>query len=340
MKNAIIPLLFIVLSVSYGQAVYRPVTGELLEHWNTTSGTASPIVYYFHTDDLSNGIYEVVITGIEVEPGLLDIFLLGKTRDSDIPLLLGTSEYRGNYNFAKSDSRYHEEEDEIRLFFQMPYSASYHAVCYRWDIDSGSLELLRYFSGDPSLEALERADSLMAEGSIAEAIREINEMFYPGNYYNSDEMIARLLRSIHRAAGEASAAGNFENAVSLFGDLAGFLHSDREWFTAFTDSQEYENSDCSEYMGLGEYLMIMNDYAYFLERNGDLDRSLMVLRKVLGLKPERMVAHLNIADVLWALGEIVEAQEHYSIYAEMMTELELTHQIPERVLERFTGQPL
>jgi len=340
MKTAIFPILFLMMSITLGRPDYRPITGELLEHWNTTSMVAKPIVYYFHTDDLPNGIYEVVITGIEVEPGLLDIFLLGKTNDSEIPLLLGTSEYRGNYNFAKSDSRYVEEEDEIRLFFQMPGSASYHAVCYRWDIDSGALELLRYYSGDPSLEALERADSLMAEGNIAEAIREINGMFYPHYYYNSDEMIARLLRSINRAAGEAETAGNFGEAVSLFGDLAGFLHTEREWFAAFTDSLDYANCDYSEYMGLGEYAMIMNDYAYYLEQTGDLDKSLIVLRKVLDLKPERMVAHLNIADVLWALGEFVEAQEHYSIYVEMMTERELTHQIPAYVQERSTEDPL
>ena len=333
MRNAIISLLFILLSVSYGQTVFTPITGELLEHWNTSSGTARPIVYYFDTDNLSNGIYEVVITGIEVEPGLLDMFLLGKTHDSEIPLLLGTSEYRGNYNFAKSDSRYNEEEDEISLYFQMPYSASYYAGCYRWDIDSGSLELLRYFSGDPSLEALARADSLMAEGNIAEAIREINEMFYPGNYYDPDEMFIRLLRSINRAAGEAE--GNHGKAVSLFGDLAAFLHTDREWFTAFADSLEYVNCDYSEYMGLGEYAMIMNNYAYYLEQTDDLDKSLIVLRKVLDLKPERMVAHLNIADVLWALGESVEAQEHYSIYVEMITDRELTHQIPGYVQERL-----
>ncbi|MCK5786715.1 MAG: SUMF1/EgtB/PvdO family nonheme iron enzyme [Candidatus Sabulitectum sp.] len=340
MKNAFIPLFFVLLSVSYGQTVFAPVTGELLEHWNNTSRTARPMVYYFDTDNLSNGIYEVVITGIEVEPGLLDMFLLGKTHDSEIPLLLGTSEYRGNYNFAKSDSRYNEEEDEISLYFQMPGSASYYAVCYRWDIDSGSLELLRYFSGDPSMEALERADSLMTQGKIAEAIREIDEMFYPGNYYDSDEMFVRLLRSVNRAAGETGAAGNFGEAVSLFGDLAGFLHTDREWFTAFSDSLDYVNCDYSEYMGLGEYAMIMNDYAYYLEQTGDLDKSLIVLRKVLDLKPERMVAHLNIADVLWALGEFVEAQEHYGVYTGMMTDRELTHQIPGYVQERLAEDPL
>ncbi len=340
MKTAIFPFLFLMMFVVSGRADYTPITGELLEHWNNTSRVARPIVYYFHTDDLPNGIYEVVITGIEVEPGLLDIFLLGKTHESEIPLLLGTSEYRGNYNFAKSDSRYHEEEDEISLYFQMPFSASYYAVCYRWDIDSGSLELLRYFSGDPSMEALERADSLMAEGKIAEAIREINEMFYPGNYYSSDEMIARLLRSINRAAGEAEIHENYGKAVSLFGDLADFLHTDREWFAAFTDSLDYVNCDYSEYMGLGEYAMIMNNYAYYLEQTGDLDKSLIVLRKVLDLKPERMVAHLNIADVLWALGESIEARGHYIIYQEMMTDRELTHQIPGYVQERLAEDPL
>jgi len=135
----------------------------------------------------------------------------------------------------------------------------------------------------------------MAEGSIAEAIREIDEMFYPQNSYDPHEMFVRLLRSVNRAAGEEGAAGNFENAVSLFGYFAGFLHADSECFTALYDSLEYANCDYSE------YLVIMNDYAYYLEQTDDLDTSLIVLRTVLGLQPECMVAHLNIADVLWLL---------------------------------------
>jgi len=94
------------------QTCYRRTAGTL----EYPSSVAKPIVYHFHTDVLPDCIYEDVITGIEVEPGLHDIFLLGKTKDSEIPLLMGTSEYRGNYNFVKSDSRYHEEEDEIMLF--------------------------------------------------------------------------------------------------------------------------------------------------------------------------------------------------------------------------------
>ncbi|MEN8208941.1 MAG: hypothetical protein ABFR50_06795 [Candidatus Fermentibacteria bacterium] len=71
---------------------------------------------------------------------------------------------------------------------------------YRWNIEEGTLAFLRFYSGDPSLEAMERVESLLAEGDIAEAMRELNEMFYPHNYYSSDEMTARLLVSINRTA--------------------------------------------------------------------------------------------------------------------------------------------
>ncbi|MCD4700920.1 MAG: tetratricopeptide repeat protein [Candidatus Aegiribacteria sp.] len=335
MKRVLFPVLLIFVSVTWCQIEYQPITGELLEHWNTVPPSHFPKVYDFDSGNLPDGIYELCIAGIEVERDSLDIYLLGIASDADIPFLLATGGYRGNHNFTKSFARYDEEEDQIYLSFQMPFSARYCKGCYRWDIEDESLVLIRYIDGDPSLEAVERADNLMAEGSIAEAIRELNEMFYPHNYYSSDEMIARLLRSINRAAGDAEVEGNYVEAVSLFGDLAGFLHTDREWFTAFTDSLDYVNCDLSEYMGLGEYVMIMNNYAYYLELTDDLDNSLIVLRKVLDLKPNRMVAHLNIADVLWGLGEPAEAEDHYSIYLRMMIGRELTHQIPVRVYERI-----
>jgi formylglycine-generating enzyme required for sulfatase activity len=339
MKSVLLPVLMICASVAWSQIDYQPISGALLEHWNTAYSCDFPKVYNYDSGNLPEDIYELRIAGIEVERDSLDIYLLGIASDTDIPFLLATGGYRGEYNFTKSGASYNEEEDQICLSFQMPFSARYCEGCYRWNFEDESLELTQYISGDPSLDAMEKADSLMAEGDIAEAIDELSDMFYPGNYYSSDEMIARLLRSINRAAGEAEAEDNFEKAVDLFGDLAGFLHTEREWFSAFTDSLDYVSCDYSEYMGLGEYAMVMNNYAYFLERTGDFDKSLVVLRKVLDLKPQRMVAHLNIADVLWELAEPAEAGEHYRIYVEMMTDRELTHQIPNYVLERLFHLP-
>ena len=339
LKRAFVPLLLIIASIAWCHIDYQPISGALLEHWNTIFPYYFPKVYNYDSASLPDGIYELQIAGIEVERDSLDIYLLGMSTDSDIPFLLATGSYRGEHNFTKSGASYDDEEDQICLSFQMPFSARYCEGCYRWNVEDESLELMQYINGDPSLDAMERADSLMAEGDIAEAIDELNDMFYPGNYYSSDEMIARLLRSINRAAGDAETEGNFEEAVSLFGDLAAFLHTDREWFTAFTDSMDYVNCDYSEYMGLGEYAMIMNNYAYYLEQTDDLDKSLVVLRKVLDLKPERMVAHINIADVLWGLGEPAEAEGHYRLYVEMMINRELTHQIPDYVHERLAQLP-
>jgi formylglycine-generating enzyme required for sulfatase activity len=339
MKSVLLLVLLICASVAWSQIDYQPISGALLEHWNTAYLSDLPKVYNYDSSNLPDGIYELQIAGIEVERDSLDIYLLGMSTDSDIPFLLATGGYRGEHNFAKSGASYDEEEDQICLSFQMPFSSRYCEGCYRWNVEDESLELIQYINGDPSLDAMERANSLMADGDIAEAIDELNDMFYPGNYYSSDEMIARLLRNINRAAGDAEVEGDYEKAVSLFGDLAGFLHTDREWFTAFTDSLDYVNCDYSEYMGLGEYAMIMNNYAYFLEQTDDLDKSLIVMRKVLDLKPQRMVAHLNIADVLWELGEPVEAGGHYRIYVEMMTDRELTHQIPDYVGEKLAQLP-
>ena len=163
---------------------------------------------YYDSSELPDGIYELLMTGIEVERDSLDIYLLGMTPKTDIPLLLATGGYRGDYNFAKSFSGYQEEEDEIRLSFEMPGSARWCTGCYRWNVEEGTLEYLRYYSRDPSLEAMERVDSLLTEGYIEEAIDELNGMFYPGNYYSSDEMIARLLVSINRTALQEHNEGN------------------------------------------------------------------------------------------------------------------------------------
>jgi len=335
MKRSVIPLLLIIASIALCRIDYQPVSGELLDYWNNGYQSDFPKVYDFDPGNLPTGICELRMTGIEIEMDSLDIYLLGIAADTDIPYLLATGGYRGEHNFAKSYARYDEEEDRICLSFQMPFSARYCQGCYRWNIEERKLVFLEYITADPSLDAMERIDTLLAEGSIAEAIDELNNIFYPGNYYSSDEMIARLLRSINRVAGDAEAEGNFEEAVSLFGELADFLHTDREWYTAFTDSLDYVSCNFAEYMNLNEYAMIMNNYAYYLEQTDYYEKSLTVLRKVLDLQPDRMVAHLNIADVLWKLDARVESEEHYSIYVDMMTGRELTHQIPAYVHERL-----
>lgn len=318
---------------------FAPVTGELLEHWSNSFRCCFPRVC--GADEiLPVGFEELVLTGMEIEHDSLDLYLLG-LKDDGVPLILARGGYSGEFNFAKSAVMYIEGDDEIEIQFQMPGCARYAISRYSLNLEEARLEPMSHYTVDPSLTALERADSLLADGNIAEAVETILSIFYPGSYYSNDEMIARLLRAINRTALERGSRNQYRDGVELFGNLQRFIyaHSDKPWYLAFRDSSDFTGSSYSRYMGLNEYAMIMNNYAYFLEQSGELTEALVVLEKVLELDPSRMVAHLNIADVLWGLDRPAEAAEYYATYRDEMKERNLEHQIPERVHGRIGALP-
>ena len=277
------------------------------------------------------------MTCIEVEQDSLNIYLLGVTPETDTLLLLATGGYRGEYNLERFYMYHHAEEDEFELRFYMSDCSRVYMGYYGWDTGNHSLVLLRYYTEDKSLDAFEKADSLLAEDCITEAIDELNHVSDDPYYYDRDEMIARLLRIVNRAALEEADAGNFQGAVDLFEYLVKFYEMRSQWYVDFSDSLSFMESDRSDYMDLSEYVMILNNYAFFLEQTDDLYLSHRILGKVLDLQPSRMVAQLNMGDVLWKLGEYAEAEEHYDIYLEMMTEGNLAHQIPHYVQERINS---
>ena len=67
MKAVLITVLLIIVSLVWGQIEYHPITGALLEHWNTAYSTFLPQVNYFDSSKLPEDIYELRIVGIEVE---------------------------------------------------------------------------------------------------------------------------------------------------------------------------------------------------------------------------------------------------------------------------------
>lgn len=332
MKRILFTSLFIAVSISCSNVEYQPISGELLSHWNASSPSCFPPVSDFDAERLPEGVSELCITGIEIERDSLNLYLLGITAASDVPLLLATGGYRGEHNFAKSYASY--EDDELCISFQMPNSARYSEGYYEWDAENIVLELTRYEKGDPSLASLEAVDTLLAEGNIEEAIDLLNNVFYPDNYYARNEMTARLLRRANRVALQRQEEGNSSAAVEVFTSLSSFLNGAEYGFPVFNDTVAFLESEFSSYMDLSEFAMIMNNHAYFLEQAGELDESLVILQKVIILSPSRMVAYLNLADVLWELGEHSEAEEHYTTYMWMMSNNELSDQIPPRVNER------
>jgi tetratricopeptide (TPR) repeat protein len=82
-----------------------------------------------------------------------------------------------------------------------------------------------------------------------------------------------------------------------------------------------------------KHLGMLNDLAFFLGENGDLDEAIEELNTVIREAPEREVAYLNLADVLWAK-EHDTAKYLYRQYVDLMTKKQKTRAIPKRARDR------
>lgn len=286
---------------------------------------------------LPEGMTDLIFAAVPIGEMRMTVYLLGDGPEG--MEVLASGPYRGEYNFAKSFASWLPEESILELVFQMPYSARYAGVQYAWEGED--LVPVQWLTGDPSLETLSDVDSLLASGCIDEAAAELATIFYPGYYYEPGQMAAGFLRTAHEYAMEEYEAGNIEAAVNYYeetGEAMDLLLMPYPWYGGFQDSSDYAESGISDYMTIGAFTCIANDYGFFLEQYGNYEKAVDVLYGVLTLDPKRMVAYLNIADALWGLGERGNAAEFYRNYADMMMRVNLGHQIPHRVNRRVLAE--
>lgn len=78
-------------------------------------------------------------------------------------------------------------------------------------------------------------------------------------------------------------------------------------------------------------VFLYNNLAYYLGEKGWLGQAIFLLDSILAFNPNRVVAHLNIADYLLSNEKIEESIKHYSIYYDLMTQKGLSNKIPKRV---------
>ncbi|WP_207885641.1 type IV pilus biogenesis/stability protein PilW [Pseudomonas sp. 30_B] len=95
------------------------------------------------------------------------------------------------------------------------------------------------------------------------------------------------------------------------------------------------------YMGVESYLACyppdnknvvdLNDIAFYLAEGGDNYNSLKIYRALEKIAPSRVVLKINIADVLWGVGEKESARAYYREYAAAMIRSGMKDGIPSRV---------
>ncbi len=251
---------------------------------------------------------------------------------------LGPVEFGGWYNPAKGWWSYSDSTGMVTFHSQYPFRAAYDAASYRVTEGIPWLALDSTWSGDPSAAAMQRMDSLLTAGLIAEAAEELGEVFYPHNYFVPAELSVRFLEAAHAEALDRWRAGDAEGAPEAFDaaeeafELTTF---DTDWYLQQGGAKDLAGSDYGEYIVADRLAEIANDYGFFLHGAGRAEEALEALVAVLLLDPDRAVAHLNTADVLWDLGREDAACRHYSHYLRLLEEKGLDVNVPARVNSRL-----
>ena len=107
----------------------------------------------------------------------------------------------------------------------------------------------------------------------------------------------------------------------------------KELRKALNELSVYFNDE--KYLNYTSNIDIVNDYAFFLEKNGRYSEAVKVLKFVLSIQPNRVVAYINLADSLYANGNKDEAKAYYDLYIDKMKSNNKKNKIPSRVFSRI-----
>ncbi|MGV6832635.1 MAG: tetratricopeptide repeat protein [bacterium] len=81
-------------------------------------------------------------------------------------------------------------------------------------------------------------------------------------------------------------------------------------------------------------IITYNNIAYYLQKAGANEEAVYLLEKILEKYPNRTVAHYNLADAYWELGEKKRAVKSYNTYIEQMCNAGKEKRIPQVVIDR------
>lgn len=190
---------------------------------------------------------------------------------------------------------------QVSIASQMPFKATEVSTTLTWA--SGALQAGTTRVTDASADALAAAEKALQAGKLEEALRQLENVSYPGQYYDETEMAVRVLKRAHEVATQRYKARDAAGAARVL--QAAFAH-----FTPFA-----EKPDGSPSLPPARLTALRNDYGFFLAEAGRSAEAETQLRAVVEAAPERAVARLNLADALWAQDKKAEAEAQYREYA-------------------------
>lgn len=216
---------------------------------------------------------------------------------------------------------------QVRIISQMPYKATELHFTIGWD--GRQLTVLDRQTTDPTAEYYKRLEAMVQQGDLDGIMKEKGGYLYPDFYAAAYSLPPQILRLAHEKALAAYRAGNLPDALRYMTFGIGQYQPKYGLF----DDRKYPVSGQQYQLSPTVLVPIVNDYAFFLAESGRLKEAEPHLVQVIRHAPERAVAYLNLADVLWGLGQRDDARFHYRAYLTLLgTE---AAQAPPRVAERL-----
>jgi tetratricopeptide (TPR) repeat protein len=230
----------------------------------------------------------------------------------------------------------------IELWSQAPFRATTSYQKFFWDGNKATFKGDRV--EDTSSDAVEKYEKLAASGTRAqfESAQKKGELeiMYPMNYVHASiagSMISQGRKAaleLYRKGDKQGALDRMKLALDCAGDYMGVMYAGEDitkepgsaWFNIFAS----ESAD----MDAASYLPAINDCAFFMQETKRNGEAAALLRQVVKRDPDRVVAYLNLADSLWAIGKNEEAKQFYAQYIERMTSGNELAMVPPRAEER------
>ena len=241
---------------------------------------------------------------------------------------------KGFLNPAKANSACQDEA--IRLYSQIPFSAFTYIQIFRWE--NQQLSYISSTSEDPSAEAVDRLIEQVAQGKNVIFEDEAFGIFYPQNYINA----AKLTEAIaigHKVTWRLYQQGNLQAASQRLKNMFNLTVSLTEIIGKSSQSplpQKWVETWKDMAIAPIIYIPALNDYGFFLQELGNHQDAIPIFRSVISADRDRNAAYLNLGDSLWAEGEIEQAKQNYRSYQQLTIKAQMQSRIPLRVKERLS----
>jgi len=229
------------------------------------------------------------------------------------------------------------KNDTLYFFTLIPFNDKY---CYELSayMKNNKVKILKDYVQVRSYAKIEVLKSILYElpnsfskkvgyllkNDVIEIIKEQNNWLYI--VYNEERKIYAWVRKEDIVEPNCnSSLREIEKTLKQKIDLKTY---DKEFFQNLLPEKPIEKKTLTPY----------NNIAYYLQKAGSNKEAVYLLEKILKEYPNRTVAHYNLADAYWALGDKKKAVASYKTYIEQMKAKGKEKRIPKVVKNRVSSK--